>query len=218
MKLYLREKNLSNITKVHLAGIEPESELTIPLGNGKDYRDMIKKATLPLKDEGAYLVICRGDNLFTSGMVLVTPLKLEIQESPAAGSLRVNVRDTVKEGYMANVHVKAIGESDSEFQAGDTDLRGVFVAEGLNGVATVIARKDTAHYAFYRGTRHLGQARPDNNAPNPGMPAKQPQLKEGDYLRNLDEGQRLLNKGNIDQWDAYRRGGGGKGVEVQKAF
>ena len=220
MKLYLREKNLSNITEVHLAGIEPESELTIPLGNGKDYRDLVKKAKLPLKEEGAYLVICRGDNLFTSGMVLVTPLKLEIQESPGAGSLRVNVRDTVKDGYLANVHVKAIGESDSEFQAGDTDLRGVFVAEGLNGIATVIARKDTAHYAFYRGSLHLGQSSPEQAAPvSPDQRDQpQPQLKKGDYLRNLDEGQMRLNGANINQWDAYRRGGGGKGVEVQKAY
>ena len=39
----------------------------------------------------------------------------------------------------ANVHVKAIGSGDNEFKSGDTDLRGIFVAEGLNGSATVIA-------------------------------------------------------------------------------
>jgi hypothetical protein len=118
------------------------------------------------------------------------------------------------------VHVKAIGESDSEFQAGDTDLRGVFVAEGLNGIATVIARKDTAHYAFYRGSLHLGQSSPEQAAPvSPDQRDQpQPQLKKGDYLRNLDEGQMRLNGANINQWDAYRRGGGGKGVEVQKAY
>jgi tetratricopeptide (TPR) repeat protein len=39
MKLYLREKNLSTITKVRLAGIEPELEKTVALGDGRDYVD-----------------------------------------------------------------------------------------------------------------------------------------------------------------------------------
>lgn len=217
MKLYLREKNLKNITKVHLAGIAPESEVTIPLGNGKDYRDREKKIELPLKEEGAYLVICRGDNLFTSGMVLVTPLKLEIQETPGAGALRVNVRDSSKGTYRANVHVKAIGSSDNEFKAGDTDLRGVFVAEGLNGTATVIARED-GHYAFYRGIATLGNP-PQQRQPNaPQPPRQQQQLQKGDYLRNLQFGNGEIQRGNIQNWDQLRRGKGGKGVEVQRAY
>lgn len=216
MKLYLREKNLSNITKVHLAGIEPESELTLELGNGKDYRDREQKAVLPLKDEGAYLVICRGDNLFTSGMVLVTPLKLEIQESPAAGSLRVNVRDTIDEGYQANVHVKAIGSSDNEFKSGDTDLRGIFVAEGLNGSATVIARQE-GRYAFYRGTSHLGRPVLPNAVPSQSRKPSQ-KLQQKDFLQNLNDSNDDIQLRNIQGWDSFRRQKGGKGVEVQKAY
>jgi TolA-binding protein len=216
MKLYLREKNLSNITKVHLAGIEPESQLTLQLGEGKDYRDRDMTATLPIKEEGAYLVICRGDNLFTSGMVLITPLKLEIQESPAAGALRVNVRDTTNKGYRANVHVKAIGSSDNEFQSGDTDLRGIFVAEGLNGTATVIARQD-GRYAFYRGTNNLGTPPVPNATPAPKGQQMQ-QLQKKDFLQNLEMGNGRIQQGNIDNWNSIRRGKGGKGVEVQKAY
>ena len=218
MKLYLREKNLSNITQVHLAGIEPESELTLKLGDGKDYRDREKTATLPLEEEGAYLVICRGDNLFTSGMVLVTPLKLEIQESPSAGSLRVNVRNTTNEGYQANVHVKAIGSSDNVFQSGDTDLRGIFVAEGLTGNATVIARQD-GHYAFYRGTTLLGQAKLPQAAQSEGQTMKpMQQLRQEDFLQNVIECNSGMQQGNIDRWDSFRRGTGGKGVQVQEAY
>ncbi|MBT8037129.1 MAG: tetratricopeptide repeat protein [Verrucomicrobiae bacterium] len=216
MKLYLREKNLSNITKVHLAGIEPESELTLQLGKGKDYRDREQKAVLPLKDEGAYLVICRGDNLFTSGMVLVTPLKLEIQESPSAGSLRVNVRDTINEGYQADVHVKAIGSSDNEFKSGDTDLRGIFVAEGLNGSATVIARQE-GRYAFYRGSNHLGRPVAPNAVPK--QQRKQAQkLQQKDFLQNLNDSNSDIQHSNIEGWNSFRRQKGGKGVEVQKAY
>ena len=53
LKSYLREKNLSSITKVNLAGIKPEFEMSLDLGDGKDYRDREQTATLPLKDEGA---------------------------------------------------------------------------------------------------------------------------------------------------------------------
>lgn len=213
MKLYLREKNLSNITKVHLAGIEPEMEMTIDLGDGEDYRDRKQKAALPLKEEGAYLVICRGDDLFTSSMVLVTPLKLEIQENPGSGTVRVNVRDTVSKGYQAKVHVKAIGSNDVEFKSGDTDLRGIFVAEGLNGAATVIARQD-GRYAFYRGEGLLGQ----QAAPN--QPAPQPvelKIQQGDYLNNLNISNGVIQSDNIGNWNSLRRGQGGKGVEIQQA-
>ena len=153
MKLYLREKNLSNITAVDLAGIDPESSLTIPLGDGKDFADKTRTAKLPIKDEGAYLVICRGDNLFTSGLVLITPLKLEIQETPAEGSVRVNVRDLTAGGnYIPEVHVKVVGSQQRRFICGHTDLRGVFEADGLNGTATVLARAEGGKYAFYRGS------------------------------------------------------------------
>lgn len=217
MKLYLREKNLSNITKVHLAGIEPEMEMTLDLGDGKDYRDRERKAILPLKEEGAYLVICRGDDLFTSGMVLVTPLKLEIQENPGAGSVRVNVRDTVDKGYQAKVHVKAIGSNDVVFKSGDTDLRGIFVAEGVNGAATVIARQD-GRYAFYRGENHLGQQATPNQQPTPQQKGGQlKQLQQGDYLNNLGDSNKMIQHGNIEGWNSLRRGEGGKGVEIQQA-
>ena len=56
------------------------------LGDGKDYRDRERPLTLPLKEEGAYLVVCRGDDLHASGLVLVTPLAVEVQEEAAAAA------------------------------------------------------------------------------------------------------------------------------------
>ena len=107
MKLYLREKNLSQVTQTRLAGIEPAVSQTVPLGDGKDYIDKSREIALPLTEEGAYLVICRGDNLSTSGLILITPLEIEVQEGTVSGRVRVNVRDAVVGKYQSKVHVKS---------------------------------------------------------------------------------------------------------------
>jgi tetratricopeptide (TPR) repeat protein len=221
MKLYLREKNLSNITAVDLAGIDPESSLRIPLGDGRDFADKIKRAMLPVKEEGAYLVICRGDNLYTSGLILITPLKLEIQEIPDEGSVRVNVRDLKAGGsYIPEVLVKVVGTNNDLFLSGRTDLRGVFQAEGVNGIATVLARAEGGKYAFYRGQKTHG------TPPQPNAPAQQQmegkpasggkQLQQSDYLKNIDQQNKAFQDLNFKTWDAQRRGNN-QGVEVKKA-
>ena len=43
-----------------------------------------------------------------------------------------------------------IGSRNEDFVSGETDLRGVFVADGIRGAATVIAQAGPARYAFYR--------------------------------------------------------------------
>ena len=35
----------------------------------------------------------RGDNLYASGIVLVSPLEMEVLEEPASGRVRITVRD-----------------------------------------------------------------------------------------------------------------------------
>ncbi|MBN2531685.1 MAG: tetratricopeptide repeat protein [Spirochaetales bacterium] len=156
MKLYLREKSLSRITGVNLAGITPLHESIIKLGDGKDYEDKSRDIPLNLEDEGAYLAVVRGDDMFTSGLVLITPLTIEVQEDPVSGRIRVNVFDKVRQLYPDSVHVKVIGSKNTEFVSGDTDLRGIFVADGIQGIPTVIARDKSNRYAFYRGKNWVG--------------------------------------------------------------
>ncbi len=214
MKLYLREKNLSTITKVHLAGIAPQSEKEVRLGDGRDYRDRKKVIDLDLSGEGAYLVICRGDDLFTSGLVLVTPLVLEVQEDPASGRVRVNVIDRTTGGFAAGVHVKVIGSADQEFRSGDSDLRGIVVADGIRGKATVIARSGDARYAFYRGKRWLG--RPEAAPPAPRRTRGDRRAQQADFLRNLRRSNEAIQEKNYRSFDRMRRARQ-KGVEVQQA-
>jgi hypothetical protein len=80
MRLYLTRRNLDQIAGIDLAGITPLFETTIKLGKGEDYADKVKALDLPLKQEGAYLVMVRGDALYASGIVLVTPLDLDVLE------------------------------------------------------------------------------------------------------------------------------------------
>ena len=153
MKLYLRERDLSDITDVNLAGIAPKHQLTVKLGDGKDFKDREKKVVLPVKDDGAYLMICRGDYLHTSGLALITPLKLEVQEeNQGVGEVRVNVTDRVTGEFLEGVHMKAVGsEQTKKTHSGETDLRGVWKADGVKGKVTVLARDAEGRYAFYPG-------------------------------------------------------------------
>jgi hypothetical protein len=157
MQLYLTRRNLNGIAGIDLAGISPLVEKSVALGDGSDYDDRNRLIDLPLTREGAYLVMIRGDNLYTSGIVLVSPLELEVLEEPASARVRITVRDARTKSLLPKVQVKVIGSATPEFFAGETDLRGVFVAEGVRGQVSAVVRKDPAGYAFYRGTEFLGQ-------------------------------------------------------------
>jgi len=215
MKLYLQQKNLSAITRVQLAGIKPELEQAVALGDGKDYVEKERKVSLKLKDEAAYLVICRGDDLFTSGMILITPLKIEVQEDCASGRVRANVLDTVKGGYRPEVHVKAIGSADREFRSGETDLRGLFIADNVHGKATVIAREGESRYAFFRGETWLGM--PVDAPARPMQPAAQ-QGQILDYQYNLNSANGTIQTLNNDSFNRQRRQAPNKGVQAKQAY
>ena len=88
---------------------------------------------MPLTKEGAYLTMIRGENLYASGIVLVTPLEIEVLEEAAAGRIRVTVRDARSKEFLPKVQVKVVGSDAPQFVSGETDLRGVFIADGLRG-------------------------------------------------------------------------------------
>ncbi len=176
MKYSLLRRNLSDITNINLAGIRPYHQATVELGDGKDYRDRTSALKLPLKDEGAYLVVCRGENLHTSGMVLVSPLTLEIQEQTESGRVRTTIRNAAEKKYMSDVHIKVIGTRNEDFVSGETDLRGVFVADGIQGRSMIIAQAAGGRYAFFRGETELG--------PPPAQQA--PAQEEGDASAAAD--------------------------------
>ena len=60
--------------------------------------------------------------------------------------------------------MKVIGNQNGQFFGGETDLRGVFVAEGVRGQVTAVARRGD-QYAFYRGHEVIGVAPPAPSEP-----------------------------------------------------
>ena len=206
MKFGLLKRNLAGITQINLAGIRPFFETRLELGDGKDYRDRMHKLTLPVKEEGAYLLVCRGGDLYASGLVLVSPLAVEVQEDPPAGQVRVTVKDVLKDSYISEVRAKVIGSRNEDFVSGATDLRGVFVAQGVRGTSTVIAETDAGRYAFFRGQTELGPppepAKPAGGAeaaPQPGGDKQTGgQGQDNGLLHNLELGNSKIQSDNGD--------------------
>ena len=96
MKFSLLKRNLGGIAQINLAGIRPAHEATVTLGDGRTTATARAKLPLPLNEEGAYLVVCRGDNLHASGLVLVTPLAVEVQADAVSGQVRTTVKDQAR--------------------------------------------------------------------------------------------------------------------------
>ncbi len=188
MRLYLREKNLRTVTDINLAGISPIAFLPdVKLGSGKDYTDKEKKLESGLKEPGAYLVIVRGGDFHTSGLVLVTPLALEVYEDVQSGRVRVQVLQRDDQTYVRNVEVKVIGTQNKAFVSGKSDPRGLFIADAIMGKATVIARAEESRYAFYRGTKDLGAAERAKQREQQKRKAPAPSgKKQLDYFDNIN--------------------------------
>jgi hypothetical protein len=150
MKLYLMRRNLDEVASVNLAGIKPFHEKEVDVSKGPEFRDRESDVVIPVGKEGAYLIVAKADGIEASGLVVLSDLKLEVQEDTRSGRLRVTVRNEKKEAFEEDAHVKVVGSESESFVSGDTDLRGVFEAGGLIGNATVIVKKGTS-YAFFRG-------------------------------------------------------------------
>ncbi|MCB9853292.1 MAG: outer membrane protein assembly factor BamD [Phycisphaerales bacterium] len=225
MKLALAEKNLNNIAGVNLAGVRPLVEKTIKLDAERRFVDQSLAVPLELPAdvtgggraaEGAYLVICRGADRVASGLVLVTPLALEVTEDADAGRARVSVVNALNRSGARDVHVKVIGSEMNRFRTGETDLRGVYTADGLSGSATAIARDEGGHFAFYRNPTATLLAMAPTKEMQRAIFGSQMRQQQVDYFSNISSDNTLIQTGNaqyLQQLFDQRE----EGVQVQKA-
>ncbi|MGO9111411.1 MAG: MG2 domain-containing protein [Thermoguttaceae bacterium] len=151
MKFCEAGQALGDLSQVNLAGIRPLHEVSATLRDGKDYCDHTQKLTLPLKKEGAYLIVCRGEDLYTSGLLLISPLEIESRFDPPAGQIRVFVKDTISGKYLSDVQIKLMPRSGTGVAnvTGVTDLRGVFVGNCPAAAATIVAQAGNGSYAYF---------------------------------------------------------------------
>jgi hypothetical protein len=139
----------------------------------------------------------RGGDLFASGIVLATSIDLEVMEDTAAGRVRVAAREVGTAKPLAGLQVKLSATHSPGFRDGATDLRGVFVQDGLLGQATIVVRQSAGRYAFFRGKSPLGGAMTQGfqvnslGRPNVNMPAQ-----AADKSQSLDQNLRGLNLQN----------------------
>ncbi len=221
MKLYLRERSLNDISRVNLAGITPEVGESFSLGSGEDYTMRQMSLDLKIKDVGAYLAIVRGDDLFTSGLVIISPLRLEVKEDPS-GAVRVHVIDTATGRFLPGAAVKALGSASAVVQNGVTDPRGLVELGDLAGKATIIVQQEGNAYAIHRGTNEIGSVATLKGPPDEKSAASLPKplrklLEKNDYLGNINGDNFTLQNNQRDKWDMNRRSNK-KGVKAQDAL
>ena len=63
---------------------------------------------MPLQKEGAYLVVCRGEDLYASGLLLISPVEIESRFDPSTGQVRVFVKEAESGKYVSNAQVKVM--------------------------------------------------------------------------------------------------------------
>jgi alpha-2-macroglobulin len=76
--------------------------------------------------------------------------KGQVTPAPESGRVRIALRDARTGRGVPGAQVKVIGSRSPAAQVGETDLRGVFIADAVDGRLTVVARSGTARYAIYR--------------------------------------------------------------------
>ncbi len=161
MKFCEAAQALGDLSQVNLAGIRPLYEASVALGDGADYRDHVRKLGLPLNKEGAYLVVCRGEDLYASGLLLISPVEIESRFDPATGQVRVFVKDAESGKYVSDAQVKVMPRAaPAQGNAtGTTDLRGVFVGRCPASATTIVVQAGSGRYAYFATAPAAGESR-----------------------------------------------------------
>ncbi|MDE0959930.1 MAG: MG2 domain-containing protein [Planctomycetota bacterium] len=183
MTLALREQDLSRVTEVNLSGISPTISTTVQLGGkgaGGGAMQASHDVTLPIEDVGAYLVIVRGEDIHTSCLVLINQMELVVEDT--SGNIRIQSIDPVTDALIPGVQIRILDQG--QVQSGTTDRRGLFVSDTSERMPTVIARRGTSDYAFFRGSPSISMQQMDQMQKLDRMPSAQ-NMEMHDYLKNV---------------------------------
>jgi tetratricopeptide (TPR) repeat protein len=212
MTLAIRERDLSRVTAVDLAGVTPTLSESVALERST-LRPAQGEIEVGLTAPGAYLAMLRGGDVHRSALLLATDLDLDVVLA-GDGSVRAQAMLASTDTFAEGASVRIIGQS---IESQKTDRRGIATADGMWGKVTVIARAtiqsegETApeqHYAFFGSSDPV---QPEAAA----EPAVQGE-KNTNYLSNVLQ-QNFSNSAMRQQRveDDVRRTR--KGVQVQQA-
>ncbi len=206
LKLYLLKGSLQDLAQVNLAGIRPVISKSIRLKR-KPGVTHEQKIPLRLPGKGAYLVLIRGGPRLIHSLVLTGSLATEVTEDFDEGRVRVTVRRNGGRP-VPGAQIQLKGTENDRFIAGQTDLRGIFIADEIEGAVTVIAHHQGS-YGLYRGTQELVAAAP---APKPVYKKK----TVYDFEDDLVEGQLLKPQAQEAARDFFNQDIDGMSVEQAK--
>ena len=181
MTLALREQDLSRVTEVNLSGISPTISTTVQLGGrgaGGGAMQASHEVTLPIEEVGAYLVIVRGEDIHTSCLVLINQMELVVEDN--SGNIRIQSIDPVTDTLIPGVQIRILDQG--QVQSGTTDRRGLFVSDASDVIPTVIARRGSSDYAFFRGSTSI-QIDTRHDQMNRMSPTQNMEMQ--DYLKNV---------------------------------
>lgn len=221
LKLYLLEGSLDDLAGVNLAGIRPVLNRSLqPTARPGRSGTHTEELMLPLPGRGAYLVLARAGALLAHSLVLVEPLSCELATDEDGGRARLTVRDAAGRPVPgARVQIK--GSEDDQFTAGRTDLRGIFLAEGLSGEITAIAEHRGAYGLYRQSAAHdtselmleRSEGEEQSDAAQRPTPARKlyfgDDVIEGEFMRT--EG------GNVDGKSFFENAKKIKGMSVEQA-
>ncbi|NQT83634.1 hypothetical protein HQ563_11455, partial [bacterium] len=101
------------------------------------------------------------------------------------------------------------------FVSGETDLRGIFVADGIRGMAAAIARDENRRYAFHRGATFLAR-REEAKKSRRGLRGElaRTQVHWSFNLAEANKDLQISNFGRLNELYKQQQ----KGVQVQQAM
>ncbi len=192
--LCMKEKDLSRITRINLAGIKPYLEKSVTLAATVPYLGETRRIPVPVKGAGAYLVVLKANGAETSGMILRTDLLMDVLEITDNGIARISLKNSRTGKVVASAAVNFISGDSSTIKTAKTDLRGTAETDGLSGIPTIVVLAG-GQYAFFRGTTAYRSADTGGNDDFDGTSYKQKALKDLEIQR------RGIQQYNKSIWD-----------------
>jgi hypothetical protein len=143
--LFMKEKDLRQVSQVDLTGVAPRKELETRL-SGRPYEWNETSVPLPVEEKGAYLVVAKADEIDVSALLILSDLDVKVQR--VGDKVRVYAASR-KDGKPAGDAYVTVSDGNRIIGRGRTDARGVFEARGASGAVSVVAEKE-GNYALHR--------------------------------------------------------------------